>query len=175
VTEHTDIEIRLLKVDDALQFRHLRLQALQDAPMAFIESYDEMAKLEADDYMKRLEMSTHIGAFAGGDLVGTMGYFVRPFEKQKHQGVLVGVYIKPEYRGKGISSRMLDALLAQAEEEVETMVLQVSVENFSARHCYLKAGFQTYGVEPKALKVGERYVDEEMMWLDLRQRQVDTY
>lgn len=159
--------IRRLVADDALQLRKFRLFALKESPLAFTESYEELAGLSASDYVKRIENTLNFGVFADGELVASMAYFIRPHFKQRHQGVLVGVYVMPDWRGKGLSRLLLGALLADARTHVEMMVLQVSIENFAARHAYLSAGFQSYGVEPRALKVGDRYVDEEMMWLDL--------
>lgn len=168
------ILIRKLTSDDALQYRQLRLFALKEAPLSFTESYDELADLDEADYVKRLEAHTGFGAFADGEMIGIMGYFIRPHRKQRHQAVLVGVYVHPDWRGKGISSQLLNMLLEDAKQHVEMIILQVAIENFSARHAYLKAGFQSYGVEPKALKLDDRYVDEEMMWLDLAQYQSQT-
>lgn len=163
----SDLSIRLLNVEDALQLRNLRLFALRESPLAFTESYEELAQLEESDYVQRIRSSHNFGAFCEGEMVGSMAYFVRPHLKQRHQGVLVGVYVMPDWRGKGVSGQLMAALTAHARTKVEMMVLQVSIENFAARHSYLNAGFQSYGVEPKALKVGDRYVDEEHMWLDL--------
>lgn len=161
------LQIRKLIADDALQLRTIRLFALKDAPTAFTESYEEMAALDQQDYVKILNDVTYIGAFAEGKLVGVMGYFVRPHRKQWHQGVLFGVYVYPDWRGHGLARQMLEHLLTEARRRVEIMVLQVAVDNFSARHTYLNAGFQSYGIEPKALKIGEEYIDEEHMWLEL--------
>ncbi len=159
--------IRRLVADDALQLRKLRLFALKESPLAFTESYEELADLSPSDYIRRIENTFNFGAFTQGELVASMAYFIRPHFKQRHQGVLVGVYVMPQWRGKSLSRLLLDALLADAITHVEMMVLQVAIENFAARHTYLSAGFQSYGVEPRALKVDGRYVDEEMMWLDL--------
>lgn len=161
------VTIRLLVADDALQLRKLRLFALKESPLAFTESYEELAQLSESDYVQRIRNSFTFGAFADGEMVGSMAYFIRPHHKQRHQGVVVGVYVMPEWRGHGIAGSLMQALIVHAKERLEMMVLQVAIENFAARHTYLNAGFQSYGVEPRALKMGDRYVDEEHMWLDL--------
>ena len=169
----SNIQIRYLTPDDALQLRKLRLFALKESPLAFTESYEELAALGESDYVQRIRGSHNFGAFAGGELVASMSYFVRPHLKQKHQAVLVGVYVMPEWRGEGVARLLMTEVLAHAAAHVEMMVLQVAIENFAARHTYLAAGFQSYGVEPHALKIDDRYVDEEHMWLDLRKIQKD--
>lgn len=160
--------IRQLAVDDALQLRSLRLHALKHAPDAFTVSYEEYRDLSHEDIARDIADDTYIGAFdTDGRLVGISAYQIRRWRKQQHQAYLFGVYVHPDARGQGLSARMLDACLAHARTRVEMMILQVAVTNFPARHTYLKAGFQSYGVEPKALKIGDDYIDEEHMWLDL--------
>lgn len=160
--------IRQLTVDDALQLRGLRLHALKHEPDAFTVSYEEYRDMSHDDIARDIEEDTYIGAFdAQGRMVGISAYQIRRWRKQQHQAYLFGVYVHPDARGQGLSARMLDACLAHAAGRVEMMILQVAVSNFPARHTYLKAGFQSYGVEPKALKIGDNYIDEEHMWLDL--------
>jgi len=36
------------------------------------------------------------------------------------------------------------------------------------RHLYEKGGFEVFGMEPKALKVGDDYLDELLMWIALK-------
>ncbi len=162
-----DVSIRRLGTDDALQLRQLRLFGLKESPTAFTESYEELAGLDQQDYVKAIQDAAYFGAFVGSELIAMMGYFIRPHHKQCHQGVLFGVYVHPDRRGQGISGRLIRILLEDARQHVEMMILQVAINNFSARHTYLNAGFQSYGVEPRALKVDGDYIDEEMMWLDL--------
>lgn len=161
------LAIRRLTADDALQLRNIRLLALKESPTAFTESYEELERLDKTDYVQATKDHYYFGAFHEDKLLGIMGYFIRPHRKQWHQGVLFGVYVHPDWRGKAISRKILDVLIYDARKRVEMMVLQVAVDNFSARHTYLKAGFQSYGVEPRALKIGDQYIDEEHMWLDL--------
>jgi RimJ/RimL family protein N-acetyltransferase len=43
--------------------------------------------------------------------------------------------------------------------------LSVAATQASARRLYSNAGFRSYGIEPEALMVGDRYIDEEHMIL----------
>jgi hypothetical protein len=47
---------------------------------------------------------------------------------------------------------------------LEQITLIVST-HIPARQLYLSLGFQSYGIEPKSLKIGEHYVDDELMVL----------
>jgi hypothetical protein len=42
----------------------------------------------------------------------------------------------------------------------------VAVTQEAARHLYKEAGFRVFGTEPRSLKIGERYVDENHMTLE---------
>jgi RimJ/RimL family protein N-acetyltransferase len=64
---------------------------------------------------------------------------------------------------------LLDAAIARARAwpGVEQIQLAVMTENAPARRLYLAAGFEVFGLERRALRVGDRYVDEEHMVLHL--------
>jgi RimJ/RimL family protein N-acetyltransferase len=49
--------------------------------------------------------------------------------------------------------------------EVEELRLAVVVGNVGARQLYRSLGFEVWGVEPRAMKFGQKYVDEEHMRL----------
>ena len=64
---------------------------------------------------------------------------------------------------------LLEAAIARARETpgVEQLILAVVTVNTPARNLYLSLGFEPYGREPLALKLGDRYLDEELMVLFL--------
>jgi RimJ/RimL family protein N-acetyltransferase len=47
------------------------------------------------------------------------------------------------------------------------LTLSVTVGNEAARGLYLRAGFRTYGIEPRSLRIGGELYDEELMALAL--------
>jgi hypothetical protein len=51
---------------------------------------------------------------------------------------------------------------------LEQLWLDVTTTNVPARTLYLSCGFHVIGLGRRALRVGDRYYDEEMMGLDLR-------
>ena len=61
--------------------------------------------------------------------------------------------------------QMLDRVRGYAG--LEQVTLSVSVSQEAARRLYSALGFEVYGYEPHALKIGETYVDEEhrVLWL----------
>ena len=55
------------------------------------------------------------------------------------------------------------AVLDHARGEVDQVLLQVVSDNGRAVRLYESEGFVSYGLERRALKLGERYLDEYMM------------
>ena len=58
---------------------------------------------------------------------------------------------------------------ARHEPGLEQLVLTVTDTNAAARTLYEKAGFRSFGVEPRAIRVGDRYLDKNHMILLLAQ------
>jgi ribosomal protein S18 acetylase RimI-like enzyme len=60
-------------------------------------------------------------------------------------------------------------------EGVEQVLLAVTTTQEAAAKLYRSLGFESYGCEPRALKIGERYLDEEYLVLFARRRNVSGY
>ena len=58
-------------------------------------------------------------------------------------------------------------VIEHAARVVEEVRLTVVASNLSAIRLYTRAGFEQYGLERRALKVGEHYHDELLMTLQL--------
>jgi len=52
-------------------------------------------------------------------------------------------------------------------EGVEQVVLSVTTTMTAAARLYQSLGFRSFGCEPKAIKLGEKYADTEYMVLEL--------
>src|SRR3984957_765776 len=167
------MEIRFLTGHDATLYRGIRLEALECEPEAFGSSVDEFSTLTLDDIATRLSADSLnnfvVGAFADARLLGTAGVFRDKGLKERHKGHIWGVYVTPEARGKRAGHEMLRALLERAAkiEGIEQMMLSVATPQTAAVRLYRSFGFESYGCERRALKVGDRYVDEEHMVLYL--------
>ena len=55
----------------------------------------------------------------------------------------------------------MDADVIRARDRVEQLLLSIITNNERARRFYGKMGFEPYGLEPRALKIGDQYYDEE--------------
>ncbi len=164
------ISIRLLDGGDAECFQALRLHGLRSAPEAFGSSYEDEAGQSINDVRLRLvdRPNAVFGAFADERLVGVAGFAVNSKLKQRHKGLLWGVYVDPEWRGHALGKRLTQAVIDYARLHVDTLHATVMAANISARTLYLRLGFTVYGFEKDALRIGDQSYDDELLRLDLR-------
>lgn len=155
--------VRRLSEADAADFRAIRLEALQRHPEAFAATYADEAAQPLAFFSGRLKSGAVFGGFQGPALLGIAGFYTLAQEKVRHKGVLYGMYVKESARGTGLAGQLVDAVLAHARQEVELVQLSVVASNDAARRLYERRGFERYGVEPRALKVDGRYLDEALM------------
>lgn len=155
---------------DAASFREIRLEALRDCPSAFGASYETERTWPVGVFARRIPdgpPDAVFGACADGDaaaLVGIAGFRVHPGLKERHKGMVWGMYVRPAGRGSGTGRALLRAVVAHAAEVAEVEIVQLSVvtAQVAARALYDRMGFVPYGIERRALRVGAEYYDEEL-------------
>jgi ribosomal protein S18 acetylase RimI-like enzyme len=162
--------VRQLGAADAEEFRRVRLDALQLHPEAFAASYEDECALDAAQFAERLATQglTRFGAFAQQEMVGLIGLLVSGGSKLRHKAHLFSMYVAAGHRRTGLADRLVQTVIDAARDD-GALVLQltVTVGNAPAQHLYRRMGFKGYGIERRALKVGDRFYDEELMALDL--------
>lgn len=169
------MEVRILTEADANAFWNFRLQALRDNPESFGASYEEILErgiAGVTQGLRKKEITSDdatFGAFDGKTLVGIAGFHREEAIKKRHKGVIWGMYVSQEQRGKGTGKALLQAAIAYTKtlEGLEQINLSVVLINKEARLLFISQGFQTYGVERHALKLHDRYFDQEHMTLHL--------
>jgi ribosomal protein S18 acetylase RimI-like enzyme len=166
------MQIRRLTKTDAEIFWKFRLLALESEPTAFGESAAEHKKQTVKSFAQRLDPGDEsfvLGAFEGQDLVGMAGFYREAREKQRHTGHIWGVFISPPHRSQKIGRSLILGIIEQSRSlpGLKKIRLTVSAAQANARKLYAGLGFRTYGVEPRALRVGDEYFDEDLMFLDL--------
>ncbi len=154
---------------DAERYRRLRLDGLRSHPEAFGASWeDEVAKPLAW-FAERLERNAVFGgSLDGSALFGVAGLVVPEAAKLKHKGVLWGMFVRPEARGTGLATALVMRVVEHADGLVEEVRLTVAATNTAAVRLYTRIGFVQYGLERRALRVGDQFYDELLMALPLR-------
>lgn len=160
--EQNDVVIRLLNADNAAQFRALRFVMLADTPSAFGSSAEDEINFTLDTWRARIgpdDDTAVVGAFMGDELVGSCAMFRQKPAKMRHQGLIWGVFVNKQARGKGVARKLLEALLDHASTmpNLRQLTLAVTASNESAYALYASLGFTTFGIEPDSLCINDQY------------------
>lgn len=166
------VEIRPLGEADWPAFRQIRLEALREAPEAFSSDYESNRDKPDAEWISRVGPTPDLfvlGAFRDGQIVGLAGFRRENMTKLRHKADVWGVFVSPGARGLGLGRRLMTELIsrARAVEGVEQLLLTVVSDNEPARQLYLSLGFTPFGREPRAMRLGDRYLDEDFMILPL--------
>jgi ribosomal protein S18 acetylase RimI-like enzyme len=171
------MEFRMLTADHAEAWWHLRLRALNEEPHSFAESQEEHQRKSIETVRQLLEQSSTdekfiLGGFENGELAAMAGFYRQQHAKFRHKGTIWGVYVRPESRGYGNARAMLTEVIRIAGRiaGLEQITLIVASTTEPAKRVYSQLGFKRYGIEPRSLKAGEEYVDDELMVLFLHRQ-----
>lgn len=164
----SDVMIRRLQAVDVDGFRSLRLRALLDTPTAFGSSYEEDSALSEAALLARLAGASAVfAAFEDGAMVGMAGFHAQSAPKRRHRGLLWGVFVVAEQRGRGLARRLVEAIIDHARQHALVMEAGVTVGNHSALALYESLGFRQIGRLPRALLVDGVFHDETLLVLDM--------
>ena len=137
--------------DDWAAWRALRLEALADTPLGFVETLAAALAKDEPAWRQRLaEVPCSFLVEADGQPVAMASGFLvegRPF--------LGAVYVTPRWRGRGLLAGLVDAVGEWAAEHDEQLRLEVHEDNQPARAAYRRLGFvETGGRWPYPLPPG---------------------
>jgi ribosomal protein S18 acetylase RimI-like enzyme len=165
--------IRQFTQEDASEYWALRLRSLKECPEAFGASYEEEKDKPLSSIAQRLKESSKLtdsecimGCFDEEHrLIGMVGLFREHREKLRHKATIYAMYVMPEARLKGVGKALVMEAINRAKKMkgLEQVNLGVVVTNVEARKLYRNCGFEVYGVEKNALKLYNKYLDEELM------------
>lgn len=171
-TSRGEIFTREANPGDAIQFRELRLQALQDSPTAFSADYQRNLSHPSQYWEDMLTMhadeSTIFLAEHENNLIGMTGIARGGSPKTRHSATVWGVYVRPEWRGLHIAEALINACFTWARvRKIVAARLGVTATNAPAIRCYERCGFRITGTEPRAVYYEGHYHDFYMMYYPL--------
>jgi RimJ/RimL family protein N-acetyltransferase len=168
-TSQGAVEIRAARMDDALAFRELRLEALRSHPEVFGSDYASSLNHSLEYWIKRMrgegdDKQTMFFGVHNDALIGMTSIRRGRSVKTQHSAVIGGVYVRPAWRGQGVADALIGACREWAQAcAVRLLKLGVVVTNTPAIRCYLRFGFTVYGVEPQVIFHDGVYYDELLM------------
>jgi len=163
--------VREILPADLPEYRELRLHGLRESPQAFCSTYEEEAGLSLELLKEKLA-----GASASGSnlLLGVFGpdsrlagaaglrFFQSP--RTSHTVAFWGLYILPGFRRQGLARLLLTRALKEsaARPGIERVKLEVLAPQDGESSCpalklYESVGFQTYGLEERAQRIGSAF------------------
>ncbi len=162
------MEIRQLNAEDAVLYKALRLEALQNHPEAFGSDYEVEKDRPIEQYAMRFqnEQAATFGAFHEGELVGVVTIVCSEPFKMRHRANVFAMYVTPRVRKQQIGRQLVQEALQALQERpwIEQVHLSVVRTNEAAKALYRSLSFESYAIEPRALKIDDTYHDEELMW-----------
>ncbi|MGM9551264.1 MAG: GNAT family N-acetyltransferase [Clostridia bacterium] len=122
---------------------------------------------DEEKYIESLQNSTSCAQFVAkcdGKIIGDVSFNSSPKERIKHRGE-IGIAVVREYWGKGIGSKLMEAVIDFAKNTAgcEIIHLQVRSDNERAIKLYKKYGFEKIGQFRGFLKINGEYVDCDLM------------
>ncbi|MFF4589300.1 GNAT family N-acetyltransferase [Streptomyces sp. NPDC001388] len=165
--------VRGIRAAEWESVKAFRLMALRDpaAPLAFVETYEDAAERPDSFWQDRASGSGEKGLGArqfvaeadGGEWVGSVTVLVEEagsvdwagYPVERRQGHVVGVYVRPEWRGGRVTRELFEAGVEWAwKTGLERVRLLVHERNLRAQGAYRKVGFVPSGV---TVPVGEGF------------------
>jgi GNAT superfamily N-acetyltransferase len=89
-----------------------------------------------------------LGAFADGDLVGTVQVILALPPNQPHRAEIAKLLVHRSARGRGIAQLLMEGAEAEARAEGKTLLVLDAVTGDDAARLYARLGWTTVGVIP---------------------------
>jgi RimJ/RimL family protein N-acetyltransferase len=150
------------------EYKELRLRALQTAPQAFGQSYEEALKHDDARWQQRLidaaeGKSWLVFAERAGRLVGMAGAFQWPEDVEANRAMIIAVFVDLSERGNGLGERLMEVVMAQMKGAGRTSaILAVNPAQNAAVRLYERMGFVRTGIERNVMGDGAE-CDEVVM------------
>ena len=165
------MHVRALAPPDLDEYRALMLRAFEADDDAFTSTRQEREQQTSAWWRARMahpqDLGRAFGAFQGGQMVGTVAVEYADRFKTRHKGHVVGMVVDDAHRGQGYGRALLDAVVAdaRARAHISMLTLTCTQGNGHALRLYTSAGFEVFGVGPRAIFNGHDYKAKVRMHL----------
>jgi ribosomal protein S18 acetylase RimI-like enzyme len=141
------LNLRVIGTQEWVDWRSLRLAALEEAPQAFTS---KLADWQAADEERWFDRLTDVGLNMIADLDGRpAGMISATVPDATGAAELISTWVTPAARGHGVGDAMVDAVIAWAVDQgADRVVLSVAPHNDHAAALYRRHGFVDAG-EPR--------------------------
>lgn len=136
------IMIRQLNANDVDDFRTIRLSALKNSPEMFGSSYAVEATKPLNVFAEVISKYTIFAAYSQQKIIGVLILDLENDSKNKPQAQLYGFFVELAFRGKGIATQLLQAVIQYGQQHVIHIMLSVLANNIAAINLYQKLGFK---------------------------------
>lgn len=164
-----NVQISTLSIADWSLYKELRLKALRQDSIAFLDSFEEALDKVDDYWMRHLnaseEDSITLFARASNKLVGMIAILFNTKVKTKHVAEIVGMYVDPKHRGKGIGIKLMQEIenKVREREDIKKIKLEVVETQEAAINLYKKQGFKVVGKLQNEFFEKGKYYDNLIM------------
>lgn len=142
--------IRTIRPEDWELLREARLRALQEAPSAFLTTYEEAAAFPDEHWRERATPGEHTTTFVldeGGAFEGLVAGFA---DEEAPTVYLVAMWVAPERRGSGVARQLVEQVVEWARGRgADRVILSVEPGNERAARLYERCGFVRLAEQPK--------------------------
>jgi ribosomal protein S18 acetylase RimI-like enzyme len=139
------VHVKPLTADDWRELRMVRLAAIEDSPWAFLSDRESEYQWEELDWRRESEAGVWVVARDGGEVVG-VARCTPDDEAPESRRYLGAVWVEPEYRRRGIATRLVVWLIRREMlAGVREILVWIVESNDSARRLYQTLGFRPTG------------------------------
>ena len=161
-------QTRQLDAADAEALSRLRREVTAHDPAGMGLTLEEEMTRPIQKFRDQLSFpapNAVFGAFVHGELIGTAAVaWPSRLPSSRHKVNLWSVFVSPRFRGHGIARALVERAVDHARANgVQRVNLTVFVPNAAAVRLYESLGFQHFGTEPQAVRIGDTYYDGYLM------------
>jgi len=155
-----DIKVRFSTKEDIISLKKMFNKVVREKRfLPTLSSIEEVG----NEWIDLRNHDLIIVAEIQGELVGQIQLECLEDDATQHVGE-IGIIVDPDYRGKGVGSRLLEKAIKTAKHlGFEKICLSTFHTNSNAISLYKKFGFQEVGRRKKQFKIADEYIDEILM------------